>query len=127
MKITKILTFIILAFVVAVFPSCANKVEMNVENSSTDIVGSYSPVKSNNVYYFSSDGRIYENDSIVSESCYEIQGDKIITYNEGDRENSEMVFDFKLTEDGFMMGPLEYIRIPDLSEQNESEKSNENS
>lgn len=127
MKITKILTFIILAVVVAVFPSCANKAETNVENSSTDIVGSYSPVKSNNVYYFSSDGRIYENDSIVSESCYEIQGDKIITYNEGDRENSEMVFDFKLTEDGFMMGQLEYIRIPDLPEQNESEKSNENS
>ena len=83
------------------------------KNEKVDISGYYTADKLNTLYYFSPDGKIYENESFESFSCYEVQGDKLITYIEGAREASEMAFPFKLTDEGFMMGELEYRKIPD--------------
>lgn len=86
------------------------------KKESTDISGYYTADRMNTLYYFSPDGKIYENESFESYSCYEIKGDKMITYIEDAREASELEFDFKLTDDGFMMGELEYRRIPDYED-----------
>ena len=86
------------------------------KKESTDISGYYTADRLNTLYYFSPDGKIYENESFESFSCYEVVGDKLVTYIEGAREMSEMEFPFKLTEEGFMMGELAYRRIPDPAE-----------
>ncbi|MBR5527564.1 MAG: hypothetical protein IKV97_01070 [Clostridia bacterium] len=78
------------------------------ENS--DISGYYTCDGMDNVYNFTSDGRIFVNDETESYSRYEIRGGKIITYIDG-AEESEMEFDFKKTDDGFKMGKLEYRKM----------------
>ena len=109
---------------------------LSCKNEKVDISGYYTADKMNTLYYFSPDGKIYENESFESFSCYEVQGDKLITYIEGAREASEMAFPFKLTDEGFMMGELEYRKIPDPEpynpdkggeEQTPEEEQNENS
>ena len=86
------------------------------KKEKVDISGYYTAEKLNTLYYFSPDGKIYENESFESYSCYEVKGNKIITYIENAREASEMVFPFELTDDGFMMGQLRYTKIPDYED-----------
>lgn len=107
MKLIKI-TIVLVAFLMAlsVFCGCAR---------TTDISGYYMCETLDNLYYFSPDGKIYVNESYESYSLYEVKGNKIITSIE-DAENSELEFDFKKTENGFMMGEIEYIRLPDYED-----------
>ncbi|MBE6623889.1 MAG: hypothetical protein E7621_06890 [Ruminococcaceae bacterium] len=91
--------------------------------ASDNIAGYYTVEKINNVYYFSEDGRIFENYSDESTSFYEIEGNKIKLYN-GESEEGIMEFPFKKTKKGFLMGKLEYVRISDPFE---SEEQNEKS
>ena len=123
----------IFALVLCILSSLAG---FSCKNEKVDISGYYTAVKMNTLYYFSPDGKIYENESFESFSCYEVQGDKLITYIEDAREASEMAFPFKLTDEGFMMGELEYRKIPDPEpynpdkggeEQTPEEEQNENS
>ena len=101
------------------------------KNEKVDISGYYTADRLNTLFYFSPDGKIYENESFESYSCYEVKGDKIITYIEDAREVSEMVFPFELTEDGFMMGELRYTKVPMPeqydSQQEHNEDTDENS
>ncbi|MBE6571764.1 MAG: hypothetical protein E7656_05920 [Ruminococcaceae bacterium] len=126
-KISIIASFLCIVSLLCMF-SC--------KKENVDISGYYTADRMNTLYYFSPDGKIYENESFESFSCYEVQGDKLITYIEDAREASEMVFPFKLTDEGFMMGELEYRKIPDPEprdpnnggeEQSPDEEQNENS
>lgn len=101
------------AFLIFSLFSCAN----------SDITGYYSANKSNNVYYFCDDGKIYENYSAHSTSRYEIDGRVIRLYNE-ESKSDILEFRFKKTKNGFKMGELEYIKIDDPFE---GEKENEKS
>lgn len=82
------------------------------EKDNVDISGYYTANRLNNVYYFSDDGKIYENYLEESRSCYEIDGDVIKLYNE-ESPNVIMEFDFKKTKGGFIVGDLEYTKIED--------------
>ena len=101
---------IILVATLMLLTSCAG---------SADITGYYTCEGLQNVYYFSPAGKIYVNDSYESYSLYEVSGNKIITYIEG-AEDQKMEFDFKKTEDGFMMGKLSYRKLSDYSDFNSS-------
>lgn len=79
-------------------------------NGKTDISGYYTCDGMDNVYNFTSDGRIFVNDETESYSRYEIKGDIITTYIDG-AEESKMEFDFEITDEGFMMGELEYRKM----------------
>ncbi len=102
---------------------------LSCTKENPDISGYYTADRLNTLYYFSPDGKIYENESFESFSCYEVEGDKIYTYIEDAREVSELEFDFKLTDEGFMMGELAYRKIPDPAEftAETEEETNENS
>lgn len=97
-------------------------------SGSADITGYYTAEKSNTVMYFAPDGKIYENYSSESVSCYEVKGNKIDMYIEGE-EDLKMSFDFKRTDDGFMIGDAKYVRIQDpetegsLTSENNTEKA----
>ncbi len=91
--------------------------------ASDNIAGYYTVEKINNVYYFSEDGKVFENYSDESTSFYEIDGNKIKLYN-GESEEDIIEFDFKKTKNGFLMGELEYVKIVDPFE---SEEQNEKS
>ena len=121
MKTIKIFALILCIFSVFTCFSC--------KNENIDISGYYTADRMNTLYYFSPDGKIYENESFESYSCYEVHGDKLVTYIEGAREVSEMEFPFKLTEEGFMMGDLAYRRLPDPEEYtpDDNEENDENS
>lgn len=97
---------IVFATLVPAFTGCAN---------STDISGYYMCETLDNLYYFSPDGKIYVNESFESYSLYEVKGNKIIMSIE-DAEDSSLEFDFKKTENGFMMGKTEYLRLPDYDD-----------
>lgn len=83
-------------------------------SSSTDISGSYTADGLDNIYTFTSDGKIYVNDETESYSRYRVEGNKIVTYIDGSDE--EMSLPFEKTDDGFMMGKLSYRKLPDFSE-----------
>ncbi len=108
MKKSKIIALFLCVLSVLCCFSCAGE--------NIDISGYYTADRLNTLYYFSPDGKIFENESFESYSCYEVVGDKLITYIEGAREVSEMEFPFKLTDEGFMMGELAYRKIPDPAE-----------
>lgn len=91
--------------------------------ASDNIAGYYTVEKINNVYYFSEDGRVFENYSDESTSFYEIDGNKIKLYN-GESYEDMIEFSFKKTKNGFLMGELEYTKIADPFE---SEEQNEKS
>ena len=91
--------------------------------TSDNITGYYTVEKINNVYYFSEDGRVFENYSDESTSFYEIDGNKIKLYN-GESYEDMIEFSFKKTKNGFLMGELEYTKIADPFE---SEEQNEKS
>ena len=97
------------------FASCA---------SEPDISGYYTANQLNNVYYFSEDGKIYENYDDESNSCYELSGNVIKLYNE-EAKNVIMEFDFKKTENGFFIGDLEYTKIEDPTETEAPEETSE--
>lgn len=97
---------IVFLMLLAAFAGCAK---------STDISGYYMCETLDNLYYFSPDGKVYVNESFESYSLYEVKGNKIIMSIE-DAENSELEFSFKKTENGFMMGEIEYIRLPDYED-----------
>ena len=85
---------------------------------STDISGYYTCTGMDSVYNFTSDGKIIVNDETESYSRYKVSGNKITTYIEGAAE-SEMEFKFKKTDDGFMMGELEYIKMKEYNPEQE--------
>lgn len=112
MKKTKIILSLVFAIIFLAFAGCAK---------STDISGYYMCETLDNLYYFSPDGKIYVNESYETYSLYEVKGNKIIMSIE-DVEDSALEFDFKKTENGFMMGKSEYIRLPDYDDlQNKAE------
>ena len=102
---------------------CALTVFTLFSCASDSIVGYYTVEKLNNVYYFSEDGKVFENYSDESTSFYEIDGNVIKLYN-GDAEQDQIEFRFKKTKNGFLMGELEYVKIVDPFE---SEEQNEKS
>ena len=88
------------------------------KSGNGDITGYYTAEQLNNVYYFAPDGKIYENYSEESNSCYKVDGAAIKLYNE-EAPNVIMEFDFTKTENGFIMGELEYTKIEDPFENKE--------
>lgn len=99
LRFISVFLLVILAFSLA---SCAQ---------GTDITGSYTVAGMDNVYTFTSDGKIYCNDETESISRYRVKGNTIITYIDGVEETVELPF--KKTEDGFMMGDVEYRLLPE--------------
>ena len=80
--------------------------------NGNSIVGYYTPEKINTVLYFAPDGKIYENYSDESVSCYEVSGNSIKMFVEGE-ENIKMEFELTRTESGIKIGDAVYTRIDD--------------
>ena len=100
-RIVKSVFTMVAAFVLLFAFSCSN-------NSS--IVGYYTPEKINTVIYFAPDGKIYENYSSESVSCYKVNGNKISMFVEGE-EDIKMEFELTRTESGIKIGDAVYTRI----------------
>ena len=88
-----------------------------------DISGSYSIVGMDNVYTFTSDGKILTNDEIESEARYKIKGGKILTYVDG-YENEALELPFEITENGFKIGEAEYVRLAEYDEVSQDNEAN---
>ncbi len=89
--------------ITAFFLVCSLAVCSLLSCASESIVGYYTAERLNNVYYFSDDGRIFENYSDESTSFYEINGNIIKLYNSESKEDL-MQFKFKKTKNGFLLG-----------------------
>lgn len=82
-----------------------------------NIVGYYVPEPgfSNTVMYFAPDGMIYENGAEESVSHYQVSGDTIRLYVDG-QENVAFEFDLKVADGGIYIGDAFYRRLEDPEE-----------